>query len=385
MQSEVLNLPKSRTAEDEGTPFPNYVQLKLREYRDLILKLDNFIIDDSDNFLRVNHNDLVKHLVTRINIGINKTIINYYNGKPAQAYNELDRCLSNNPSPIENISAYLSFVVLALDQKLFRIRSNKFIKHYRKKDLFHVPFEKGEIITTKRFSIAGGPSLYLSNSIYTALKDMRIKNINHISASRFQLNSDFCNWRFRLLDLSNRVEYFRKKYVQDQKTIDGPIIKFLVSWPLILVSSLKVQKSNYPFVPEYIIPQLLLQWIRSNGNELEGIKYSSSHIALSNKNNHGNFFNIVIPCKDVMPKGYCSYLKKLFKMTEPKHIGYYYYIKKLFNWIVPIRLQSDEKSNLNDFEINTFEKNGNKIKYCESEYGNFEMRLINSKADLLEL
>ena len=367
LNNEILNLPKSRKAGEENIPFPNYYLIKLKEFRELILQLDNFIIADNDNYMGINNNDLVKRLSLRLICGIHRTIIKYYNGNPIQAYSELEKFLSNNPNPIENIKAYLSLSTLTETRNLFRLRTNEPDSVFGKKDLFHVPYEEREIITTKRYSISGFPSLYLSNSIYTAAIELNVNSLKNISASRFILNSEFCTWPYFLLDLSNRTNYYRQKYIQAHAPLDGPIMRFLITWPLIMASSLKVNKPANPFIPEYIIPQLLLMWIRASGDDIGGIKYSSSHIPLSNLNYNGKFFNVVIPCKDVGPTGYCSYLRRLLKMTYP---------------ICNISEEVEMKKN--DFDINTIEENGQMIEYVGTNYSVLEKKLIISKVDTLK-
>ena len=65
---------------------------------------------------------------------------------------------------------------------------------------------------------------------------------------------------------------------------------------------------------EYIVPQMLLQWITSN-SRFQGICYTTSHIDFTNNNFEGNFRNYVIPSAK-REKDYCSRIGQMFKMTE---------------------------------------------------------------------
>jgi len=48
-------------------------------------------------------------------------------------------------------------------------------------------------------------------------------------------------------------------------------------WPLVLACSVKVKNIEDDFKPEYIIPQLLLQWVRER-DDIDGISYQTTHI-----------------------------------------------------------------------------------------------------------
>jgi hypothetical protein len=57
-------------------------------------------------------------------------------------------------------------------------------------------------------------------------------------------------------------------------------------------------------------------WVRKT-SKIDGVKYFSSHIDYSNTKSKGNFFNLVLPVRDNLEKGYCSKLGEIFKFTEP--------------------------------------------------------------------
>lgn len=86
-------------------------------------------------------------------------------------------------------------------------------------------------------------------------------------------------------------------------------------FPLILACSIKVNDNSDVFRPEYIVPQILLQWITMN-SRYQGICYTTSHINFTNNNFEGNFRNYVIPSTQ-RDSDYCSKIGRLFKMTEP--------------------------------------------------------------------
>lgn len=81
------------------------------------------------------------------------------------------------------------------------------------------------------------------------------------------------------LDLTN-TRYLGK---YDQQATNAKLIADVFMWPLIAACSIKVKHREDSFKPEYIVPQLLLQWIRNN-QEIDGIRFSSTHIVSPPKN-----------------------------------------------------------------------------------------------------
>lgn len=92
------------------------------------------------------------------------------------------------------------------------------------------------------------------------------------------------------------------------------LLDYIITWPLIFVCSIRTEEKDNTFKPEYIIPQILMQFVRRNEN-IHGIKYFSNNIDYS-KQNIGNFYNIAIPVIEMKEKGYCNLLKGAFNMTE---------------------------------------------------------------------
>ena len=88
-----------------------------------------------------------------------------------------------------------------------------------------------------------------------------------------------------------------------------------MTFPLIIACSIKVKDTNSIFKPEYIIPQILLQWIREN-EDIDAIKYSSTHLKYDSKKLDDDLFNIVLPVKENKDRGLCSRLKNTFNMSD---------------------------------------------------------------------
>jgi hypothetical protein len=130
---------------------------------------------------------------------------------------------------------------------------------------------------------------------------------------------DFFNRR----DYWTNDSYDKKRHFDDVMLNSDYIRSSYISWyPLIAACSYIRMSKTDPFAAEYIIPQLLLQWIRNKyrQNELFGIRYFSC--ASERASEMG--FNYVFPVSGNLYKGhnrFCDVLAKTFKLTAPRFIS----------------------------------------------------------------
>lgn len=242
--------------------------------------------------------------------GILETIDDYYKGKPSQAYQRLRKALDES-----HLRQYLDKgYVLQSGTNFFRIRVKNENYALRPEDLFHIPFEKRGIVKTQRYSIPGLPSLYISNSTYVAWEELGRPGFDSIQAVRLVATREI-----RLLDLTTDV-YMRNAHLIDNNAYGWQPLYKVITWPLVAACSFKVLNREDTFKPEYIIPQLLMQWI--NTNDIDGIVYSSTH--LNPRLGAGNFHNYVIPVRSANREcGLCPILTDMFHSTDvlPMQLG----------------------------------------------------------------
>lgn len=105
---------------------------------------------------------------------------------------------------------------------------------------------------------------------------------------------------------------------------------YLLWYPLIASCSyIRIDKSD-PFAAEYIIPQLLMQWVRNEigskkggkRDQLVGIRYFSCASVRASEMG----FNYVFPTSGKQKSAelpYCSVLLKAFRLTSPVYINEY--------------------------------------------------------------
>jgi hypothetical protein len=91
---------------------------------------------------------------------------------------------------------------------------------------------------------------------------------------------------------------------------------YLVFFPLLLACSYNRAHDSASFHAEYIIPNLLLQWINKEKSQVKGISYFSTKS--KQLRHHGIGINFVFPPDTVTPqnKGHCSFLKENFQLSK---------------------------------------------------------------------
>ena len=77
----------------------------------------------------------------------------------------------------------------------------------RRRDMFHVPFDKRQLITKQRYSIEGFPCLYLAGCAYTAWLELNRPQFDTIWASSFRPTKEI-----DLLDLSFTIDYLENHF-----------------------------------------------------------------------------------------------------------------------------------------------------------------------------
>jgi hypothetical protein len=303
---------------------------------------------------------------------INEALHAYLSGSPSMAYSKVKQCLDEltlkTMLPIQTLPR-------AGGKNLYRLRiaSNAALQ---KQNLFHIPFELREKVSTQRYSIPGLPCLYLADSIFVCWEETGRPDINQIQVSRFDLSQG--NFKFLYFNV-NTNDIRRRCFATD---VNGKFINQLVSylnyWPLLMACSLAVQKDQDVFKPEYIVPQLVLQWVVSE-NRLDGVQYKSNRIRVGS-HSIGSFTNIVIPVKILNHSGYCQELSQKIRLTNP------------ISWqLLDISNNNRSPSFNSDYKISDLRRamyvefiEGEKSIYIDSKFGIMEEKLKSMHATVLE-
>lgn len=299
----------------------NYIELIKEEINVLPLKqtgkksYDEFITEFLNRFLEKVHrldnrtyqfdglsinSSFIKDTQHIIVTGLIDVIEEYYNGNPSKAYEKLNNILRNS---VKDLYAIIPQRDYSIGENFYRIRVKEDNFPLSASDLFHIPFELRGRVSTQRFSIPGFPSLYLGRTLYVCWEELKRPQINHFQAVRLKNVEPL-----KILDLTPPA-------IHELNERSLEVYQFFMLFPLIACCSVKVKNPEDTFKPEYIIPQLLLQWVRNN-DRIDGIKYKSTHLTSELYKQEGELSNLVIPVKNNQAKGYCKHSKSLFEMTE---------------------------------------------------------------------
>lgn len=207
---------------------------------------------------------------------------------------------------------------------------------YDRNRVFHTPYCLRSKVSTSWYSIAGFPSLYLGTSLELCCEEVNYNPHNQFAlASRFQIerNFEYNNTEIKVVELAIKPQDFTDERNLLDKYINTRVIRreilervavreaYLLWYPLIAACSFIRANKKDPFAAEYIIPQLLMQWVRKEiettrqtNNSLIGIRYfSCASMQASDKG-----FNYVFPASGKQTKySFCPILSKAFKLTKP--------------------------------------------------------------------
>lgn len=288
INSKVFKIPNEQ---QENSYFPDFLKSKLDDYTRNI----------SDKIKDNNISSKIKNLSTIIS----ETIELYYKGQIYKASKHFSEYLKLN---LEKNKIFKSEVNEG--DIFYRARlSGK--KQFNVSDLFHIKFEERHKIKTQRYSIPGFPALYLGNSTYTCWEEFERTNLRDLWFSKFETQKKM------YVILIERIEGLLEILNEDSDKDRNYkfLTDYLAFFPLILSSTIKVKNPSGNFKPEYIIPQMLLEYI-SNDETISGIQFPSTKIDYNSLVNiEAN--NFVFPVKKIAKEGHCSILSELFYLTAP--------------------------------------------------------------------
>lgn len=281
------------------------------------------ILDDYCKYLRqfndFDNSDKWKatlNRVTRLCRGINRAIEKEYMGMRHSAYSIIKNQLegyNSNTGPVDGLAYNYNVFIIEKDSIAYRMRNIELKEQYRLKagDMFHIPLDKRGLVKTQRFSVPGYPCLYLSKTIYGCWEEMRRPVFGTVMVSKFCVQS-----RFSVLDLR----------VPSKDKWNNHFEQCVVFFPLVLSSMVQVNNIDDTYKPEYLIPQLLTEWIISHNqklktkNQLYGIMYTSVHKNKDFDYPEDSCDNFAIPVIEPLSEGtYCKSLSHVFKLTPPTY------------------------------------------------------------------
>ena len=276
----------------------NYSRESQRENGCDYRKTFSEILGGYQEMVKENSNDALFFAEVVANIEmLERLISNCYQGKRSTAYSQLKNLLKR----YEKDSI---FVEIPYDSIFYRMRVCDLRKEIKRKELFHIPFEKIRQIKTQRYSSPGYPCLYLGESLYGCWEEMQRPDTESTLFSVFKTSKSF-----RVVDM--RIPTFQE-YLANAEF-------YLKFFPLIIASTIPVINGDDIFKPEYLLPQMILEWVIEKRREINaiGVYYTSAF-----KNNEfyeldHEWDNVVLPVQKTSEKSICQELASLFTMTKP--------------------------------------------------------------------
>jgi hypothetical protein len=307
LTTDELSLPKTRKATDGS--YQAFLEHCFSNYR---VKID--LVNSTSRYLEQEISQQ-KYIAFELCEVLKNIVDEYLRGFPNKAYSILETFLNDHnalwkplisPSTMNKQLEYLYRMRIGEGQIL------------TKKDLFHIPFQLRSKVQTQRYSIPGLPCLYVGGSLYVCWEEMGRPVLAHTHIARIATHG----LGIKILDLGftpHLLNIFANQHFEELST-HNDITDFIKSnillWPLLVACSIRVLEPFNPFKVEYIIPQLVLQWITSEKSDIDGIRYFSTHIDYETTTTHFSS-NYAFPAKTNADMGFCSHLMGKFQMTEP--------------------------------------------------------------------
>ncbi len=303
LNSDTVDLPKTRIG-----AYTDFVDHLLDEYQNQINRVVKRRFID-----RAISNELKR--VVPLSNAVREVVKMVIGGDRTSAYNRLDTAL-------HELGPHLRALMPSGDMSqfvnpMYRFRPAGQSTFY-KGDLFHISFDLRHIVKPMRYSVAGLPSLYLGGSTHVCWRELGERNLATIAVSRFEA---VANTNLKVLNFGHRLPVLASYVAKVPGDFNGPtpaaamIAANVACWPLIAACSVRVPDAKATERPEYLVPQLMLEWI-TRTHQFHGIRYFSTHYS-EYPDDPKTYMNYVFPAKSNSAIGYCSELCQLFKMTDP--------------------------------------------------------------------
>lgn len=203
----------------------------LRKYRNLLSQLDENERLDNWNTCTA----IVKELTSKIT----EIATTSYKGLPSIAYTKFKNVLYKYRHDI-------IFYTKKGNTSFYRIRVIKDRRTNIKFDeMFHIPLASRRIVKTQRYSTPGFPCLYLGMSVYGCWEEMHRPIMTDCWISRLENTQEI-----QLLDLR----------FPTNKSFMEQFDKYIYMFPFIISCMIPVKNAYDIYKPEYIIPQLFIEW-----------------------------------------------------------------------------------------------------------------------------
>ncbi|EKQ1560019.1 hypothetical protein P4W37_004260, partial [Salmonella enterica] len=252
--------------------------------------------------------------------GISQTLEAFLSGDIKASYDKFEKMLKSKHTSIHltNISTRLSAICNS-ETPLYRVRkSDNYLT--KREEIFHIPFSQRHLVRNQRYSVAGLPCLYLGASLYVCWREMNRPDFNKLFVSAFYTSQTHPEEMILNLNIEALIDITSNFRNKNQPKNFKLALSLVALWPLILSCNYLNKQQDAIFIQEYVIPNLLMQWIsRQAEHKIIGIAYHTTKIDSGYYGYKG--LNVVFPPQinhsDVKRHDYCPHLAKQFVCTPP--------------------------------------------------------------------
>lgn len=345
--------------EYHGEYFPDFIAGQLEKYVYYYEQNRNFLLDRVSELPNAGNWANMLESIKELSEALSRCVSLYFNGDIFRATevfnNSLNFILFKEFNPIYTVPKQTVF---------YRSRKDEH-RSFDCCDMFHVKFEDRNKISTNRYSIPGFPALYLGESTYVCWEEFNRHRLRDLWFSRIENQEEVKVIKIQRFE--DLLAEAADMCSDDEKLIH--LCKYLTIYPLIVACTVKVNDPKSNFTPQYVVPQLLLQYIANfndAGERIDGIMYLSSQVDYD-KIDGVKSYNYVFPVKTSLKMGFCRQLSRLFYISEPTSLE----IEEIIhNPKYPAAYVPDDESS-ESIELS----NGIKSLYCNMSFGRLEQSL----------
>lgn len=190
-----------------------------------------------------------------------------------------------------------------------------------RKELFHIPHHKNFLVGTERYSMPGHPCLYLASQAELAWYECG--KPTKFAIAKFDIPQEENNY-LKFIDFSEKLMPLKHSFFcwfhnekDEIEDIRKYLLKYLYTYPLRAACSVTVEHPRSKFIEEYVMPQLLLQWVVKD-KDFDGIRYESCNADENVRTLGGH--NIVLVTKSFDKDGLDMKLRNCIKIGKPEMI-----------------------------------------------------------------
>jgi hypothetical protein len=187
--------------------------------------------------------------------------------------------------------------------------------------MFHWPFELRHMVGRHRYGIPGFPCLYLGGSLQVCQAECRVPDnrLAQMAVAEFAPRHDLkvLDFGYRPSALAQVAAGSALRPEGSNPPLENILISYSVCWPLQAGASIRVLHEQGRFYPEYIVPQIITQWLIREADQCDGIRYFSTRY-VPDPDAIRSTANFVFPARELhLQAGHCGKLKRAFDLTQP--------------------------------------------------------------------